>query len=294
MLVLNKENEIYERAIESHRRHNEIHGYEMHVLRRGVTKGYWNKFAYLLSLVVNELSKPEDKRTEWIMWCDASNLLLNPQIPLEAFLPPPDDQFNHVNFLGSTHAADLSTTAFFLRVSPWSVKLLVKAMALPMIDQSQDFGVNMDQASLGSVLNETDFRPSALYQPHSWYNTLQTSSGIQGKAGDLLIQFPASLEGARWKYLAEWLADLEAHPKKWSKAFKDTAYISEIESYWNRIRDVRGVLHDAEDKASQLNDDTPEALISAMEHVREVVAMEAWNEKLVQEAAARLRDAMSS
>jgi len=66
-MLYGPQNDIYERAIESHKRHNEIHGYSMHVLRRGVTNGYWNKYAYLLSLVVQELAKPAEERIEWIL-----------------------------------------------------------------------------------------------------------------------------------------------------------------------------------------------------------------------------------
>jgi hypothetical protein len=66
-MLYGPQNDIYEAAMMTHNRHNEIFGYEMHVLTRPITDGYWSKFAYLLSLVVQELAKPEDERVEWIM-----------------------------------------------------------------------------------------------------------------------------------------------------------------------------------------------------------------------------------
>jgi len=59
---------LYERAIRSHRLHNERWNYPMHVLRRHITGGYWNKPSYLLGLIVAELAKPVEERVEWLMY----------------------------------------------------------------------------------------------------------------------------------------------------------------------------------------------------------------------------------
>lgn len=66
-------NELYERALRTHERHNENFGYPMHVLREQILPGwgpmgYWNKPSYLLSLVLSELAKPEEERSEWLMY----------------------------------------------------------------------------------------------------------------------------------------------------------------------------------------------------------------------------------
>lgn len=59
---------MYERALRSHERHGERWGYPMHVLRQDITAGFWNKPCYLLSLVINELAQPVEKRLEWFMY----------------------------------------------------------------------------------------------------------------------------------------------------------------------------------------------------------------------------------
>ncbi|KAI7128283.1 hypothetical protein KC352_g31697, partial [Hortaea werneckii] len=88
--LFGEENEIYEAAIRTHDEHNRLHGYEMKVLREKVVSSFWSKPAYLLATLVDELAKPAEVRTEWIMWTGPDIILLNPQIPLEVFLPPQD------------------------------------------------------------------------------------------------------------------------------------------------------------------------------------------------------------
>lgn len=66
-MLYGQPNELYELALKTHERHSKQHGYGMHVLQRGITGGYWNKLAFLLKLVVQELERPESERTDWIM-----------------------------------------------------------------------------------------------------------------------------------------------------------------------------------------------------------------------------------
>lgn len=61
------QNELYEAAVRTHEEHNALHGYELKVLRERIVGSFWSKPAYLLSLVVSELAKPEAERKEWIM-----------------------------------------------------------------------------------------------------------------------------------------------------------------------------------------------------------------------------------
>jgi len=74
------EQEMYERALETHYAHGERWGYSTHVLQQDIVgsedgnvsragqwkTGVFKKPLYLLSLVVAELAKPEEERAEWI------------------------------------------------------------------------------------------------------------------------------------------------------------------------------------------------------------------------------------
>lgn len=66
-MLYGRPNSLYERAIQSHERHAARWGYPMLVLRQDIAAGFWNKPTYLLTAVVNELSKPADERIEWMM-----------------------------------------------------------------------------------------------------------------------------------------------------------------------------------------------------------------------------------
>jgi hypothetical protein len=61
-------NVIYERALQTHRRHAQKWGYGMEVLQNEIAMGYWNKPSYLLALVIRELSRPVSERVEWLMY----------------------------------------------------------------------------------------------------------------------------------------------------------------------------------------------------------------------------------
>lgn len=60
-------NPTYERALKSHQRHNRLHGYPLHVLRQGILESVWSKPAYILSLLLKELAKPEIERLKWLL-----------------------------------------------------------------------------------------------------------------------------------------------------------------------------------------------------------------------------------
>lgn len=64
----------YERALDTHIKHGEKWGYPTHVLRHDLInadyfngKAFFNKPAYLLSLILKELANPPGRRAEWIV-----------------------------------------------------------------------------------------------------------------------------------------------------------------------------------------------------------------------------------
>lgn len=65
--IVGPDNDLYEGALRSHEEHNRKHTYGMEVLRNIIMNKTWSTPTWLLSLVVAELSKPEDARAEWLM-----------------------------------------------------------------------------------------------------------------------------------------------------------------------------------------------------------------------------------
>jgi hypothetical protein len=60
--------EVYERARRSHEFHNREMGYSQFVLRERLVPGLWSKHAYIFSVIVQEMAKPEGQRLKWLMF----------------------------------------------------------------------------------------------------------------------------------------------------------------------------------------------------------------------------------
>lgn len=70
-------NPTYERALRNHEHHTKRWGDTMKVLRHPVIEGVWNKPAYLLSVVLQELEKPTSEQAKWLMFVLARELSLS-------------------------------------------------------------------------------------------------------------------------------------------------------------------------------------------------------------------------
>lgn len=59
--------EVFDRAIHSHELHNKRMGYPYFILRERVLPGLYSKHAFIFSVIVQELAKPEAERLQWVM-----------------------------------------------------------------------------------------------------------------------------------------------------------------------------------------------------------------------------------
>jgi hypothetical protein len=258
-MLYGRTNTLYERAIRTHEVHARQHGYPSYVLRNEIVGGYWNKPMYILSLIVQELAKPAVDRVEWFMydligfdmvvwvliysrWFDADSVLINPHVPLDIFLPPPD--FNDTHFVGNRDHNGLNTGVFFIRVHEWSLEILTKSIAFPMYRPDVDLGFHPDQSVMEAVLNETEFRSGVIYQPRNWINTYEFVNGYEGKKGDMLVHFPG-MEDQRWKHMADWLDVVETQPQQWAVDLAETDYPTKVSEYWAELRRARSMLQQA-------------------------------------------------
>jgi hypothetical protein len=74
MMLYGNPTPVYERALKGHNRHNEKHGYSMHVLREQTLSEFWSKPAYVLQVLLAELARPAPERLKWLV-CVSLNLL---------------------------------------------------------------------------------------------------------------------------------------------------------------------------------------------------------------------------
>lgn len=67
--------------------------------------------------------------TEIFSWFDLDIVVMNPNVPLDIFLPP-EEGFSHINVVLTNDHHGLNTGSFFLRVNEWAVDYLVDTIAL--------------------------------------------------------------------------------------------------------------------------------------------------------------------
>ncbi|KAK3725352.1 hypothetical protein LTR37_000322 [Vermiconidia calcicola] len=292
--LFGQENELYEAAIRSHEEHNDMHGYDTQVLREKIVDNYWSKPTYLLSLLVTEMAKPVEERTEWLMWFGPDVILLNPQIPLEIFLPPSD--FINTHFLGTHDQEGINCGVFFLRVHEWSVRMMIEV--LTVLKSHIDVKENPEsqvQKALQTVITSDQFRGHVNYQPRTWYNAYQLGMDeFEGEPGNLLVHFH-DLGGDKWSAMANTIDQKEDWRGRLSVPLKQTTYELETREYWERIRRAWHLLNlaqsrpyvpDADESFRRLQYavtyemDRSEVLITAMGNLQDALGLQE-NEKVV-------------
>lgn len=176
----------YKRAIETHKRQAQRWNYTTEILKRDEGCGVWTKLIFLLNLVGSEMQKPADTRAEWIMWADADALILNPNIPLSIFLPPPD--LPHIHFVGNKDWNGLNAGVFFIRVHPWTISLFTSAMSFPICHRDTDLRGLAEQEAMrlsfereNGGKDDKGWRSGIVFMPRTWFNAYELFQGeIQG------------------------------------------------------------------------------------------------------------------
>lgn len=237
--ILFNGNAFWERAIRTHERHNREHGYRLHVLRQHLMDDVWSKPAYILSLVLRELAKPESERLEWLFWVDADTIILNPYIPIEIFLPPQD--FDDIHLMYSNDWNGLNNGVFPIRVNQWSAMLLASIVAFRHY-RPDDPLTFRDQSAMNTLMKESRFVKNTVESPQRWFNAYQgehneTLAPFQIRRGDFLVHFAGVPN--RDERMAYWLDRAEQRLDDWEIPLKSTSYGQEVRDFWNERRHAR-------------------------------------------------------
>lgn len=229
----------YVRAIQSHQAHNRRFGYPLFVLRHGILDGIWNKPAYLLAILLEELRKPEAHRLKWLFWVDADTVVTNPKLPLENFLPP--DEFPHLHLLTTADPNGINNGVFFLKVHPWSVELISSIIAYRTFWPDEELRFR-DQSAMQVLLKEKRFRRNFVIVPQRWFNSYQAEHDgsrtlpFQVLPGDLLVHFPGVPN--RGPRMRVWLDRAEKHLPEWELEPEYTNYPNETKTFWTEQLDI--------------------------------------------------------
>lgn len=269
-------NPLYERALATHDIHNQNFGYPFFVLREQMLASYWSKPAYILRLLLTELEKPASERLEWLVWVDGDVVIMNPNVPLEIFLPPPDG-WDHVHAVVTNDHRGLNNGVFFLRVHEWSVWLMNSCLNTQIHDPSLDLEF-ADQSALQYWLNQERFRNNTIHVPQRWFNAYAGYRGASTdlfadpmkpsykykansvKEGDLLVHH-AGHKSLRAQRMLPWIEVAEQHPPAWELPLNDTSYLGEIADFWEMeaknerktVDHMQQVLKEAAEKKRKAN-----------------------------------------
>ncbi|KAK5107467.1 hypothetical protein LTR62_001265 [Meristemomyces frigidus] len=292
-------NSAWERALRTHEEHDKLHGYRLHVLRQQLMDDVWSKPAYILSLLLRELAKPESERLEWIMWVDADTIILNPRIPIEVFLPPPD--FEDVHLVYTNDWNGLNNGIFPIKVNRWAADLFSAIMSYRYYRPDAPLQFR-DQSAMDALLHEPKFAKHIAAVPQRWFNAYQgehneTLAPFQIRRGDLLVHF-AGVPG-RDERMAYWLDRAEQHLDDWEMPLKSTSYPQEARTYWEEQRVSRkareqfttetrlkaiGLLTTTDHHLNQFGNRLPEdqrtAIQTARESLKNTVDSQTWQDEL--------------
>ncbi|EME39449.1 glycosyltransferase family 34 protein [Dothistroma septosporum NZE10] len=233
--ILFNSNTYWERAIRSHERHDKQHGYRLHVLRQQLMDDVWSKPAYILSLLLRELAKPESDRLEWIFWVDADTIILNPYIPIEVFLPKPGSEFDDVHLMYSNDWNGLNNGVFPVRVNQWSAQLFSAITSFRHYRPEAPL-VFRDQSAMDMLMKEPAFANNIVQSPQRWFNAYQgehneTLAPFQIRRGDFLVHFAGVPN--REERMNYWLERAEQHLDDWEIPVKSTSYLQEVRDFWS-------------------------------------------------------------
>lgn len=230
-------NPVYERALRTHDTHNQMHNYPLYINRQSILDDVWTKPAWILALILRELARAPVERLEWLFWMDADTVLLNPYIPIAAFLPPESGGFDDVNLVVVHDWNGLNNGVFAIRVCRWSVELLTAVLAFPHY-RSDFFLLFRDQSAMDELLKERRFARQTVKAPQRWFNAYQgehneTLAPFQVRRGDFLVHFAGV--GDREQRMRYWLDRAEQHLPDWEIEYKQTSYPTEVRDFWAEV-----------------------------------------------------------
>jgi mannan polymerase II complex MNN10 subunit len=254
-ITTGKPAEAYQRAIQSQMFAAAVHGTAVHVLCEQLSDGAWNKIAYLLNLVMNEMLKPADERLEWIMWIDRDAIVLDPCRPLSSFLPPDTPEYADVNLITNNDAFGLNAGVFLFRVGDWATDLFNTILAFRYYRPDVEL-VLAEQTAMEKIIREDKWTKHVTRVPWYWFNAypdeddsvkkyregLETDDleWFRARKGDFVVHFAG--DDGRSGRMPDWLDMLEQVGNVYEKKEQQRDVTKEVAAFWASWKD--GTLKD--------------------------------------------------
>ena len=201
----------YRKAFETHMLHSLIHGNEVRVMCDPIVDDLWNKPAFILDVLMQEMLKPEKERLEWIMWVDRDTMILDQCRPISSFLPPeqgksrswwrrqdPNIQIHdqvvqgqdpaavpvvpppptEVNLLVTNDWNGLNNGIFMLRVNKWAVSLFTAILAFRHFKPEVSLPFT-EQSAMEHVMKTANFMGQTQLVPQHWFNAYDSGGPLE-------------------------------------------------------------------------------------------------------------------
>lgn len=237
--------EAYQRAIQSQMFASAVHGTSFHILCEELSDGAWNKIAFLLNLVMNEMLKPEAERLEWVMWIDRDAILLDPCRPLSSFLPPNTDEFKDINLITNNDAFGLNAGVFIFKVSNWTTDLFNTILAYRYFRPDEEL-VLAEQTAMEKIIHEKKWEKNVVRVPWYWFNAYpdeedsvkkyreglepENLEWFRARKGDYVVHFAG--DDGRSGRMPDWLNMLQEVSNVYEKNEQQRDVTKEVEQYW--------------------------------------------------------------
>ncbi|KAJ4264371.1 hypothetical protein NW762_005569 [Fusarium torreyae] len=262
----------YQKALRTHVLHSMIHGTHLDVMCTSVVDSLWNKPAFILSLLLDEMMKPVGERLEWLFWVDRDTLILDQCRPITSFLPPDDspdgsqnpddfdnpDGYDAIEVERREEKADdkthlivtndwngLNNGVFLVRVNQWAIELFSAITAFRYYRPNVSLPFT-EQSAMEIVMNETKFRRNVQIVPQWWFNTYpkgtpaefednmdkQDLKGYHARRGDFLLHFAG--RGGRDSLINEWTSMLDRRQGVWAREEVQRNATRSISIFWSR------------------------------------------------------------
>ncbi|KAL0929913.1 uncharacterized protein CTRU02_215122 [Colletotrichum truncatum] len=241
----------YQNALQTHILHTMLHSTKLEVMCAPVIDNLWNKPAFILSLLLDEMLKRPEERTDWIFWVDRDTLILDECRPASSFLPPvtvdtQSEASKPVQLLVTNDWNGLNNGIFLLRVGHWAIELFSAIVAFRYYRPDVDLPFT-EQSAMEILMKEPKFRDAVQVVPQHWFNTYPGSnattflsrenekglSDYQARRGDFLIHF-AGIPG-KDKSIDDWVDMLSGMPDVWNADKVQRNVTADIEAFWAKL-----------------------------------------------------------
>lgn len=238
----------YQRAILSQMFASAVHGTSTHVLCEQLSDGAWNKIAFLLNLVMNEMLKPAQERLEWIMWIDRDAIVLDPCRPLSSFLPPNTTDYEDVNLITNNDGWGLNAGVFIFKVNDWATDLFNTILAYRYFRPDDEL-ILAEQTAMETIISEEKWKKNVVRVPWYWFNAYPDEDdsvnryrqGLEpedlewyrARMGDYVVHFAGDDGRSGAGRMPDWLDMLQEVGNIYETNEPNREVTLEVKEYWD-------------------------------------------------------------